>query len=209
MKMNKIGLANINIDMDVALNQQYFGLPTDAEEGLMVRKTFRIRRELDGLIDKLVQDPHTYYRSSQDFFHHATLCLVDALCRLDAYKGSLLAAEKEYEAGIRLQAYEAERLRELQGTVHRFDEGLDLARQEGDWESILHYLEMFEEWVRKAPTVGMRSRILRAVVDSQALQRAVLAFHSWSETSPRTVEPVRELAERWYRRLEDVMTHGF
>src|SRR3990167_9561031 len=116
----------------------------------MVKRTFRIRRELDALLDRLVQDPKTYYKSLQDYVHHAVLALTDAFIKA-GYPDMALRSEKEYEDSLRLQAHETARQRDMANIVHSFEEGIELARVDGDWKTLEHYLEMFSDWVREAP----------------------------------------------------------
>lgn len=206
MNLNAIPLSTIQIDLNTAINQQYLGIPTDAEEGMMVKRNFRLRRELDALIDRIVQDSNTQYRNSQDFYHHAVLALVEALVSA-GYPDASIQAELQFEAGIRRQAYEAGRLRNLQMNIHIFEEGLDLARRDGDRDSILHYLETFERWLEEAPTDTMRRRIQRVIAASSAVHKAVELLNIWVEAGDIADQQQRDRATSWYAYLEDWTEH--
>ena len=56
----------IKVDIDTILREQFLGLPSDAEAGRLVKRSFFLRKELEPLINDLVQDPRTDYESFDD-----------------------------------------------------------------------------------------------------------------------------------------------
>ena len=196
-------LSLARIDIGAAIGRQYIGLPTDAESRRLVRKFFYITREVEALIDRLVQDPRTDYGQFSDFVRHAVHELLYAYYSELGYPDADIGKELDYEASIRSQSYRASRRADLREMIHRYDDELEEAITNIDWKYISEHLDMLDSWLKEAPTLQMEQAIGGLIFQTPGIKRAIEALEKWSVSEDRQLpKSVKEQAKRWEGWLE-------
>ena len=196
-------LDDIKVDIDTILREQFLGLPSDAEAGRLVRRSFFLRKELEPLINDLVQDPRTDYESFDDLVRHSVYALLAAYVGA-GYPNAALGEELAYVRSLRSQAYRARRRAEIRDNFHQYDDELEAAVKNGDWEYISKHLGWLEAVLKGAPSEGQRQEIRIALVQSLSLHRAINAQVRF----PLLLSEVASQAERWRAAMEDWMGQG-
>ena len=180
MTERSIGIGDIRIDIADALRSTYIGIPTDSEASSLIRRTFYLPRNMETLINNIVQDPRTEYTAFDDFCRHAVIGLLDGFYEY-GYPDVELGAELNYVKSLRTQSHRASRRAELRELSHMFDEELDIARLRGDWPYILEHLELREKQISDAPSDMFRHDLMAEASKSSALRNCIAALARWME----------------------------
>lgn len=163
-------------DQDV--RNQFLGIPTDAEARKLVRKTFRIPKEVEAYMDNMVQDRRLGFESFDHLVGQAVWCLLKAFTRM-GYPDDGLDAELEYLRSIRAQSYRSSRRNEIREAFHRYDDELDAARRQGDWRHIISHLRLVDRWFKEAPSESVRQTLEQVASQSLSIQAAVKWLIEW------------------------------
>lgn len=192
--------ATSQIDMlsNEALTRQYSGLPIDPEARRTQAARFRIDAGVADIVDRIVQDPLTEYQHMSDFYRHAAFELLWAWDK-GGYKCEGLSEIISFENAIHMRADRAGRRSELRVSLHKFDEEINIARKQRDWEYLIGHMVWVEELLADAPGQSARAEIQANIADSKAMQLAVKALLTW----PGMEEDVKMRAEKWRGMMED------
>lgn len=196
---DSIPVEAIKIDFAEVLRETFIGAPTDAEASKLVKRTFFIPRDMETLMNNIVQDPRTEYKSFDDFVRHGVIALLDGYYAY-GYPDAELGQELSYIKMLRTQAHRAQRRAELRELSHVFDEELDIARLQGDWKYILEHLEQREKNIEDAPSELFAHSLMLEAARSSSLRNAVGALARWA-TAEENKEVIR-VVEKWSRNFE-------
>ena len=116
------------------------------------------------------------------------------------YPNAALGEELAYVRSLRSQAYRARRRAEIRDNFHQYDDELESAVRNGDWEYINKHLSWLEAVLKGAPSEGQRQEIRVALVQSLSLHRAINTQVRLEEHMPS--EAVMQ-AERWRAAMEE------
>jgi len=199
-------LVDVSIDPNFAAISQFLGILDEAERRRAVKRSYSawIPRELDTAIDRLVHDSRCGYEHDVGrFVLHAIWLLANAYKEL-GYPDALLGSELVHEHKVRSDAEQARKRSAYVDSIHQYDDELDLARRNGDWQSIDAHIAVVETYLQTAPTRTARERVLNATASSYSFRQAVLFVDQLSQVRKDVPKETSSRAARWRGYLEDL-----
>lgn len=199
-------LVDAYIDPNRVKNTQYLGQYNKAERRRSVRRSYSVRvtEEMDAAIDRLVQDSRVGYNNDVGFLvGHSIYLLLEAYVDM-GYPDTELGAELLHEKRVRTDAELARKRGLYIDSLHQYDDELEYARRNEDWQSIDDHLAILESYLEMAPTAAAKQRVFGAASSSFSLQQAVVYLDDLAREDDSIPKKVRKRAERWRSYLEDV-----
>ncbi|KKN82286.1 hypothetical protein LCGC14_0310990 [marine sediment metagenome] len=199
-------LVDVTIDPQFAAISQFLGMLEESERKRTVKRSYSVNipRDLDDGIDRIVHDTRCGYdHNLAVFILHAVWLLANAYNEL-GYPDVNIGAELVHEKRVREDAEQARKRNAYIDALHQYDDEMNLARRNGDWQSIDAHLNIVESYISNAPTAAARQRVLGASASSFSLQQAVIFLDERSRDDPDIPDVVRERVARWRAYLEDV-----
>ena len=195
----KLRADEITIPLSKVLETQFLGLKTDSEKSKLQRLTIFIPKILYSHISQIVRDDRFEYSGDIDaFFMHAMWLLLDGIARA-GYPDKGLVAELNQVHAVRMQAWKAQRRREMRESIHQFDDELEAAIHAGPPDgpvSICVNWEMWQSLIDEARTEVAKNQLRVALMKSTSMRRAITSMTSWQSAGLLTPGQDK-LATQW------------